>query len=147
MGPRGANRPDASVEVQAEALGSTAHRISPAGADRHSVGCTMLFFFELFLFVLLMLTLALGEFVSRWLSLVLWLVVTGFSLIGYVLARLSLSGVSGDGVPATGGSSPVTSLEPTDEKWARTLLYNWRRSNALLVLGAVVVGCWYWFST
>jgi hypothetical protein len=107
----------------------------------------MLFFFELFLFVLVMLTLALGEFVSRWLALVLWLVVTGFSLIGYVLSRLSLSGVSSDGVPASGGSSPVTSPEPIDEKWARTLLYNWRRSNALLVLGAVVIGCWYWFST
>src|SRR4051794_2815969 len=50
----------------------------------------MLFFFELFLFVLVMLTLALGEFVSRWLALVLWLVVTVCSLGGYVLVRYAL---------------------------------------------------------
>jgi hypothetical protein len=85
----------------------------------------MLFFFELFLFVLVMLTLALGEFVSRWLALILWLVVTVFTLVGYVLARRSLAG----GAAGTQG-----------EKWASTLLYNWRRSNVLLVLGAVAVG-------
>jgi hypothetical protein len=99
----------------------------------------MLFFFELFLFVLVLLTLALGEFVSRWLALVLWLVVTVFSLIGYVLARQSLSGLAAPGPEP----SPPT---PIDEKWALTLLYNWRRSNVLLVLGALAVGSWYWLA-
>ena len=91
----------------------------------------MLFFFELFLFVLVMLTLALGEFVSRWLALVLWLVVTVFTLVGYVLARRSLGKVA-PGTP--------------DGKWALTLLYNWRRSNVLLVIGAFAVGAWYWLA-
>lgn len=139
---------------------------------------TMLFFFELFLFVLVMLTLALGEFVSRWLALILWLVVTVFALGGYVLARQSLAGVlAGD---ATGGaaselnrpddlpsdrpehgSSESDHGEPArpekgtpgvggptaiEEKWARTLLYNWRRTNVLLILGAVAVGGWYWLA-
>ena len=91
----------------------------------------MLFFFELFLFVLVMLTLALGEFVSRWLALVLWLVMTGFSLVGYLPARRMLSGVEAD---------------TADDRWARTLLYNWRRTNVLLILGAVVVAGWYWLA-
>lgn len=126
----------------------------------------MLFFFELFLFVLVMLTLALGELVSRWLALVLWLVVTVFALIGYVLVRRSLSRLAfGDSgaSPAlprrpdseeTGppdGDRPVppgdsAQRDPLDEKWARTLLYNWRRSNVLLVAGAVLVAGWYWLS-
>jgi len=92
----------------------------------------MLFFFELFLFVLIMLTLALGEFVSRGLALGLWLVVTGVSLIGYLVAR---------GSRTRGGSGSPSSL---DERWTQTLLYNWRRTNALLLLGMVAVGVWYW---
>ena len=126
----------------------------------------MLFFFELFLFVLVMLTLALGEFVSRWLALVLWLVVTVFALIGYVFARQSLrgllSGASGPSLTQAerpGSEEDVEAEEtraelapdpthpaPLDAKWARTLLYNWRRSNVLLVLGAVVVAGWYWLA-
>lgn len=166
----------------------------------------MLFFFEMFLFVLVMLTLALGEFVSRWLALVLWLVVTVFTLIGYLLARQSLRGIIAGGdapLPASGvlPSSPTPAMlpaepaslaeappvtdaprpdrqpaalpldegaeeraedgaeargapegmtaaprevTPLDAKWARTILYNWRRTNALLLLGVVVVGGWYW---
>ena len=130
----------------------------------------MLFFFELFLFVLVMLTLALGEFVSRGLALTLWLVVTAFTLAGYVLARQSLRSIAA-GQPGIPGSPlaasppapeppavvPPTEAEakaeaepgpdvptPLDEKWARTLLYNWRRANVLLILGALVVGGWYW---
>ena len=118
----------------------------------------MLFFFELFLFVLVMLTLALGEFVSRWLALVLWLVVTVFALIGYVLVRQSLGGLlAGGSASGPGGASPgpddapsgpgvAQRPAPLDEKWAQTLLYNWRRSNVLLVLGAVVVAGWYWLA-
>jgi hypothetical protein len=119
----------------------------------------MLFFFELFLFVLVMLTLALGEFVSRWLALVLWLVVTVFALVGYVLARQSLGGLLGGG-PAHGPGGESDGPEggptasdgeasrpaPLDERWARTLLYNWRRSNVLLVLGAAAVAGWYWLA-
>jgi hypothetical protein len=116
----------------------------------------MLFFFELFLFVLVMLTLALGELVSRGLALVLWLVVTGFALVGYVLARRPLQamgeGASGrgpaaqDAEAATPYDPPPSDSAPTalDEKWARTLLYNWRRSNVLLIVGAAAVAGWYW---
>ena len=123
----------------------------------------MLFFFELFLFVLVMLTLALGEFVSRWLALILWLVVTAFALGGYVLVRQFLGRLA-FGDPGSSPAQPErpashdTTLpdephpaptsdpvhrDPLDEKWARTLLYNWRRSNVLLVLGAVLVAGWY----
>jgi hypothetical protein len=124
----------------------------------------MLFFFELFLFVLVLLTMALGEFVSRGLALVLWLVVTAFALVGYVLVRRSLSrlafGEPGPSPPLTerpvsaeveppeadrpGPSIESAQRDPLDEKWARTLLYNWRRSNTLLVLGALLVAGWYW---
>lgn len=173
----------------------------------------MLFFFEMFLFVLVMLTLALGEFVSRWLALILWLIATVFALVGYVLARRSLQTIiaAGDAAgpppseaepaamhghataaepaaqpvaepavapvaatqatdpqvagPAAGptGSPPDANrpdervapegaveapreVTPLDARWARTLLYNWRRTNVLLVVGAFVVGGWYWLS-
>ena len=117
----------------------------------------MLFFFELFLFVLVMLTLALGEFVSRGLALGLWVVLTAFALIGYLLARPALRSLAGVDAPRSAPSPPAaptpesTSPEPDaapanplDEKWARALLYNWRRTNVLLLVGVVVVGVWYW---
>ena len=112
----------------------------------------MLFFFELFLFVLVMLTLALGEFVSRGLALGLWVVMTAFALVGYLLARSSLRGLAGIDVPAPEQPAPAAPVaepggeppSPLDEKWARTLLYNWRRTNVLLLVGVVVVGVWYW---
>ncbi|MGE3269227.1 MAG: hypothetical protein AB7P40_10795 [Chloroflexota bacterium] len=143
----------------------------------------MLFFFELFLFVLVMLTLAIGEFVSRGLALTLWLVVTALTLVGYVFARQSLQSLLAGGAPgpetspADGGMSAAAAQAseessadralgdtdlpepdrpdgdvqadvdvptPLDERWARTLLYNWRRANVLLILGAVVTGGWYW---
>ena len=50
----------------------------------------MLFFFELVLFVLVMLTLALGEFVSRGWALGLWLTASTASVGGYFLARAAL---------------------------------------------------------
>lgn len=127
----------------------------------------MLFFFELFLFVLVMLTLALGEFVSRGLALTLWLVVSVFTFVGYLFARQSVKSIqaggsaiplsrpadtlpstadvpeAGDHVPAA-ASPQMAPLAPLDEKWANTLLYNWRRTNVLLLIGAVVVGGWYW---
>ena len=127
----------------------------------------MLFFFELFLFVLVMLTLALGEFVSRGLAMVLWLVATAFALVGYLLARLSLrplvtgevslgpSSATGEAeAPPPGdehetiGSEAPGPADPTplDQRWARTLLYNWRRANVLLVIGAFAVAGWYWLA-
>lgn len=89
---------------------------------------TMLFFFELALFTLIMLTLALGELVSRGLALGVWLTCAAASLAGYVVV----------------GRQRPTGRTELDEKWRRVLLYNWRRTNALLVLGALVVGIWYW---
>jgi hypothetical protein len=128
------------------------------------MGPWMLFFFELFLFVLVLVTLALGEFVSRGLALGLWLVATALVVGGYFLARGALApvlaGAAGDGgVAATptemseghtealatrteGASSDAPT--PLDARWARTLLYNWRRANVLLVLGLLAVGGWYW---
>jgi hypothetical protein len=134
----------------------------------------MLFFFELFLFVLVMLTLALGEFVSRALALTLWLVVSAFTWVGYLLARRAVASVLAGGSAIPFGEPPAPPVEPStpaeparadaegtppghapahrppgepspmDEKWARTLLYNWRRTNVLLFIGALVVGGWYW---
>jgi len=122
----------------------------------------MLFFFELFLFVLVLLTLALGEFISRGMALTLWLVVASFTLVGYVFARQSLRGIiareaetagslraerlADDAplAPAPDGEAGAEVPAPLDAKWARTLLYNWRRANVLLILGAFVVGGWYW---
>ena len=92
----------------------------------------MLFFFELGLFVLAMLTLTLGEFVSRGLALGLWLACTVLSLLGYLVAS----------------RSTLTEGEQSrlDERWTRTLLYTWRRTNALLVVGAAAVAGWYWLA-
>lgn len=113
----------------------------------------MLFFFELFLFVLVLLTLALGEFVSRGLALGLWLVMTAFALVGYLVARQALRRrVDGEAAtserpapdPAPHARSERGASDPLDEKWARTLLYNWRRTNVLLILGVAAVGGWYW---
>ena len=129
--------------------------------EPRSILMSMLFFFELFLFVLVMLTLALGEFVSRGLALTLWLVVSAFTLVGYIFARQSVRSVlaGGSAIPLVrpedsrtetdahgepSSTGQVPPLTPIDEKWANTLLYNWRRTNVLLVIGMVVVGGWYW---
>lgn len=127
----------------------------------------MLFFFELFLFVLVLLTLAIGELVSRGLALGLWLVVTAFALAGYLLARRSLAALALQPADSATPSAPASHAQaeieevaagpehapsggsadgptPMDARWARTFLYNWRRANALLLLGALAVGGWYW---
>lgn len=116
----------------------------------------MLFFFELFLFVLVMVTLALGEFVSRWLALMVWGASTALVILGYLLARQSLRDVlrgavpTDDTLPEPPGVPPAEPPSPAitalDERWARTLLYNWRRTNVLLIVGACVVAGWYWLA-
>ncbi len=134
----------------------------------------MLFFFELLLFVLVMVTLAIGEFVSRGWALALWSACTIISIGGYFLARGALQPLlSGEvaqlplpaadrphtprvqqpaephtDLEAAGGDAhghaPAEPPTPLDQKWARTLLYNWRRANALLLLGVLATGVWYW---
>ncbi len=122
----------------------------------------MLFFFELGLFLLVMVTLALGEFVSRGAALTVWLVATAGSLVGYLLARRPLvrlasappsapgSASSGLAPADSSAAAPVGPVDPAaalDRRWARTLLHYWERTNLLLLLGAAVVGGWYWLTT
>ena len=84
----------------------------------------MLFFFEVALFLLIMLTVALVELASRDAALGLWLICTVASNAGYLLARGGLG----------------------DDKWARTLLHYWRGTNLLLLMGALLGGSWYWLT-
>jgi hypothetical protein len=113
----------------------------------------VLFFFELALFVLAMVTLALWEFVGRGLALGLWLAATAASLVGYALASRVLAKPRPPGAregqaeqgQAERGTVPAKGA-PLDARWAATLLYNWRRANALLVLGALAGGAWYWLA-
>ncbi len=117
----------------------------------------MLFFFELGLFLLIMVTLALGEFVSRGAALTVWLVATALSLAGYLLARRPLLRLASEATrppaapePSPPMSSPGPPVDPAaalDQRWARTLLHYWTRTNLLLLLGAAVVGGWYWLGT
>ena len=120
----------------------------------------MLFFFELGLFLLTMVTLALGEFVSRGAALAVWLVATTLSLVGYLLARRPLVRLAADPPPPPSASAPspgeagrgqhprppVDPVAALDRRWARTLLHYWVRTNLLLLLGAAVVGGWYWLA-
>ena len=106
----------------------------------------VLFFFELLLFLLSMLTLALGEFASRGLALGVWLASTVASLLGYILTRRALSRDGSRTAPTNVHRlpTPEEGSARLEEKWARTLLYTWRRTNALLLFGAAIVGAWYW---
>ena len=110
----------------------------------------MLFFFELGLFLLIMLTLALGEFVSRGAALTTWLVATILSLVGYLLARRPLVRLASSppSVPTDvpTGQMPPDPAAALDRRWARTLLHYWGRTNLLLLLGAALVGGWYWLT-
>lgn len=137
----------------------------------------MLFFFELLLFVLVMVTLALGEFVGRGWALGLWLLATVLGIGGYFLARSTLqplltgqisqmptsptlhadtpaAGTKADptaeastGPPGEDHAVADDAPTPLDAKWARTLLYNWRRTNVLLLLGTLATFGWYWLGS
>ncbi len=89
----------------------------------------MLFFFELALFLLIMVTLALGEFVSRALALAVWAACTLGSVAAYLLAART---------PA--------SRDPLEVRWWRALRYHWRRANGLLLAGLAAVAAWYWLA-
>ena len=105
----------------------------------------MLFFFELGLFLLVMVTLALGEFVSGGAALTVWLGATVLSLAGYLLARRPLLRLASSQPPVDPlPSDPAAAL---DQRWARTLLHYWGRTNLLLLAGAACVGGWYWLTT
>ena len=109
----------------------------------------MLFFFELGLFLLVMVTLALGEFVSGGAALTVWLAATTVSLVGYGLARRPLVRLASPppSAPTTPSPVPVDPAAALDQRWARTLLHYWGRTNLLLLLGAGLVGGWYWLTT
>src|SRR3712207_1179020 len=103
-----------------------------------------------------MVTLALGDFVSLGSALTAWLVTTAVSLVGYLLARRPLVCLASASTlpPAPPGPSPsvpapASQIDPAaalDQRWARTLLHYWGRTNLLLLLGAAVVGSWYWLA-
>jgi hypothetical protein len=91
----------------------------------------MLFFFELALFILIMVTLALGEFVSRGVALWVWGVATVVALGGYGVTRARLGSPhpnplpEGEGDPnSLGEGVRVRARDPLQDKWAHALLYN-----------------------
>lgn len=98
----------------------------------------MLFFFELSLFVLLVITIALAEFVGRGQAFGMWVGFTLLSVAGELTLRrrwATLARQNTDSEP-----------EAVDTRWTRTLLYTWRRTNLLLLIGTLFFGLWYWFS-
>ena len=111
----------------------------------------MLFFFELGMFLLIMVTLALGEFVSRGAALTTWLVATIVSLMSYVLARRPLVRLAASPpsspTDVASGQMPPDPAAALDRRWARTLLHYWGRTNLLLLLGAALGGGWYWLTS
>jgi len=72
----------------------------------------MLFFFELGLFLLVMATLILGEFVGRGAAVATWLVATTASLAGYLLARRSLARLAAGQPGASPEAHPSADTEP-----------------------------------
>ncbi len=98
----------------------------------------MLFLFELSLLVLLILTIALAEFVGRGQALGTWLGFTLLSVAGEFTMRRRWAALVQQRLP----QGP----ELEEARWARTLLYTWRRTNLLLLIGALFFGLWFWFS-
>ena len=95
----------------------------------------MVFFFEFQLFVILLLTVILAEVAGRGIALILWTVFTAISHGAELWARRHFAHVPKE--------PPEIGREEVGDRWARALLYSWRRSNNLLLLGAAGFGVWY----
>ena len=98
-------------------------------------GISVVFFFEFQLFVILLLTIILAEVVGRGAALILWCSFTVVSHAAEVWARRHFAHVPKE--------PPEVGQEELGDRWARTLLYSWRRSNNLLLIGAAGFGVWY----
>jgi hypothetical protein len=98
-------------------------------------GAGVVFFFEFQLFIILLLTVILAEVAGRGVALILWSVFTVVSHTGEVWARRHFAHVPKE--------PPKVGHEEMGDRWARTLLYSWRRSNNLLLIGAAAFGIWY----
>jgi hypothetical protein len=95
----------------------------------------VVFFFEFQLFVILLLTVILAEVAGRGMALILWCVFAVLSHTGELWARRHFAYVPKE--------KPEFGHEEIGDRWARTLLYSWRRSNNLLLIGAAGFGIWY----
>ncbi|MFN8524089.1 MAG: hypothetical protein U0821_13405 [Chloroflexota bacterium] len=87
----------------------------------------MVFFFELALFALMMVTIAIGEFGSRLAALTVWSAATVLSFAAYVVTGRR--------------PSPATAL---DARWRDSLRYAWRRTNGVLAVGVLATAVWWW---
>lgn len=96
----------------------------------------MLFFFELQLFVMLLLTVILGEVAGRGAALIVWSVFTVLSLVGERVARRHWGQL-------TEAPEAAPANDETRTRWTRQLLHTWRRSNILMVVGTIGFGAWY----
>jgi hypothetical protein len=95
----------------------------------------VVFFFELQLFIMLLVTLIVGEVIGRGQALSLWCTFTVISHGAEMWARRHFARVPSDGT--------MSGREEVGDRWARTLLYSWRRTNNLLLLGVAGFGAWY----
>jgi len=95
----------------------------------------VVFFFEFQLFIILLLTIILAEVGGRGLALLVWSVFTVISHLAELWARRHFAHVPKE--------PPQYGQEEIGNRWARTLLYSWRRTNNLLLIGAAGFGIWY----
>lgn len=98
----------------------------------------MTFFFEFQIFVMLMLTIILGEVSGRGIALVVWSVLTALSMIGEVVARRRWGHLISE--PQEGV------VDEVQIRWTRTLFYSWRRSNLILTAGTIGFVAWYFIT-
>jgi hypothetical protein len=95
----------------------------------------VVFFFEFQLFIILLLTIIVAEAVGRGQALLLWCAFTLISHGAELWARRHFSRVP--------KKPPDVGQEELGDRWARTLLYSWRRTNNLLLFGVAGFGMWY----
>jgi len=100
------------------------------------IGTSLVFFFEFQLFIMLLLTVIVAEVIGRGAALILWCTFTVISHGAEMWARRHFARVPKE-APKAG------SEEEVGDRWARTLLYSWRRTNNLLLLGIAAFGAWY----